>query len=100
MFRPLPGEVNNVFGFLAGLEDSFLLILFALAMKRLRWRELLDPIIIWAILLIVTWAAAYGFIGFNLGTVCRYRMQILPVFLGILLYLGRGSGTSINSVNK
>jgi len=89
LFRPLPGEVYNVFGFLAGIEDSFILILFALAMKRLRWRELLDPIVIWAILLIVLWASIYGFVGFNLGTVCRYRLQILPVFLGLLLHIAR-----------
>jgi hypothetical protein len=90
LFRPLPGEVNNVFGFLAGIEGAFLLILFVLAIKRMRWRELLDPIIIWAILLIVLWASFYGFVGFNLGTVCRYRLQILPVFLGLLLYLACG----------
>lgn len=86
LFRPLPGEVNNIFGILAGLEDAFLIILFALAIKRARWRELTDPLFIWAILLIMIWAAAYGFVGFNLGTVYRYRIQILPIFLGLLLY--------------
>jgi hypothetical protein len=100
LFRPLLGEVNNVFGFLAGLEDAFLLILFVLAMKRLRWRELLDPIIIWAILLIVLWASLYGFVGFNLGTVCRYRLQILPIFLGLLMYLVRDRDKPINYINK
>jgi hypothetical protein len=89
LFRPLPGEVNNIFGFFAGIEGTFLFIFFVLAMKRLRWQELLDPIMIWAILLIVFWAFLYAFVGFNLGTVCRYRLQILPVFLGLLLYQAR-----------
>lgn len=100
LFRPLPGEVYNVFGFLAGIEDSFLLILFALAMKRLRWRELLDSINIWAILLILIWACVYAFVGFNLGTVCRYRLQILPVFLGLLMYLARSRDMSTNCKNR
>ena len=100
LFRPLPGEVNNVFGFLAGIEGAFLLILFGLAMKRMRWRELSDPIIIWAILLIVVWAAAYGFISYNLGTVCRYRLQILPVFLGLLMYLSRRRDSLIMHKDK
>lgn len=92
LFRPLPGEVNNVFGFLAGLEGVFLLILFSLAIKRMRWRELLDPIVIWAILVILTWATVYAFVSYNLGTICRYRLQILPIFLGLLLYLARDKG--------
>lgn len=86
LFRPLPGEVNNIFGIIAGLEDALLIILFALALKRTRWRKLIDPFFIWAISLVVIWAAAYGFIGFNLGTIYRYRVQILPIFLGLILY--------------
>ncbi|MBI4679902.1 MAG: hypothetical protein HY753_01485 [Nitrospirae bacterium] len=98
LFRPLPGEVNNIFGFLAGMEDSFLLILFVLAIKRARWQELIEPLSIWAILLIVIWAAAYAFVGFNLGTVCRYRLQILPFFLGLLMYMARNRDSSITFV--
>ena len=89
LFRPLPGEVNNIFGILAGIEGAFLLILSVLAMKRMKRRDLSNPIIIWAILLITIWAGAYGFVSYNFGTVCRYRLQILPVFLGLLLYFNR-----------
>jgi len=86
LFRPLPGDVNNVFGLLAGLEDSLLLILFSLALKRIQWRKVKDQVCIWAILLILVWAVAYSFVGYNLGTICRYKIQILPIFLGLLLY--------------
>lgn len=96
LFRPLPGQVNNVFGFLAGLEGLFLLILFSLAIKRMRWRELLDPTIIWAILVILTWAVVYAFVSYNLGTICRYRLQILPIFLGLLVYLVRDKSKGIH----
>lgn len=87
LFRPFIGDVNNLFGFLAGIEGSFVIILFALAIKRFRWRRLLEPTIIWAVAFILTWSVLYAFIGFNLGSVCRYRLQILPVFLGLLMYL-------------
>ncbi len=100
LFRPLPGDVNNVFGFLAGLEGAFILILFILAIIRMRWRNLLDPIVIWAILVIAIWAAAYSFVGFNLGTICRYRLQILPIFLGLLLYFTFGGEDLLNYRNK
>ena len=31
----------------------------------------------------------YGFMTSNLGSLSRYKLQVLPVFLGLLLYLGR-----------
>ncbi|MFA5117972.1 MAG: hypothetical protein WC695_03860 [Candidatus Omnitrophota bacterium] len=89
LFRPLPGEVKNLFGLIAGLEDVLLLGLFTLMMIRGRWKELSDPLLLWAFLFILGWSAAYGFISYNLGTVCRYRLQILPVMLGFMLYMGR-----------
>lgn len=99
LFRPMPGEVKNVFGFLAGLEGAFMLILFILAIKRIRWKELLDPIMIWAISLILIWAGVYSFVSYNLGTICRYRVQILPIFLGLLLYQtrSRSAGRDLRS---
>lgn len=92
LFRPLPGEVNNIFGISAGLENAFLLILLGLALKRAQWQKLADPIFIWALLLIAVWAAFYGFIGCNLGTICRYKLQVLPVFLGALIYMAWNAG--------
>ncbi|MBD1945816.1 hypothetical protein H6F50_26280 [Coleofasciculus sp. FACHB-712] len=90
LFRPLPGEVLNPFGLLAGLENLLLLFLLALAVTRTRWKDLKDALVIWAILLVLTWAAVYGFVSYqNLGTAVRFKTQILPVLLGVLLYLGR-----------
>jgi len=89
LFRPLPGEVRNVFGFLAGLEGIVLVILFIVAMARLRPKELIDPLVIWVIILVTVWAVAYGFVGYNLGTTCRFRAQVLPIFLCLLLYQAR-----------
>ena len=89
LFRPLPGDIRTPFGLLASLENVVLLILLFRAIKRTRWRELKEPMVMWAILLVLTWATVYGFLAQNMGTAVRYKLQILPVLLGLLLYLSR-----------
>lgn len=90
LFRPLPGEIMNPFGLLAGLENSVLLALLWQAIRRTRWQELRQPLVLWAIVTVVTWASVYGYISYqNLGTAVRYRFQILAPLVGLLLYLAR-----------
>jgi hypothetical protein len=90
LFRPLPGEVGNVFGVLASLENLILLSALFLAYRRTRWHEMKDPIIAWAIAFIVVWAAIYGFASYqNLGTAVRFKLQVLPMLWLVLLYLSR-----------
>lgn len=88
LFRPLPGEVNNIFGLLSGFENLILLILFLGVLKNNCWQNLKNPIIQWAIALIFIWSIIYGpYVYQNPGTSVRQRLQILPVFLAVLLYL-------------
>jgi hypothetical protein len=90
LFRPLPGEVLNLFGLLAGLENAILIALFLLSVKRVSLNQLKDPVIFWLISLVFCWAVPYGFVSYqNLGTAVRFRLQILPVFLYLLLFLSR-----------
>jgi len=89
LFRPLPLDVTNIFGFLQGLENVALLILFTVAVKRTSLKELKDPLVLWAVLLVLVWASFYGLVTYNFGALVRYKLQILPVFVGLLLYLGR-----------
>ena len=90
LFRPLPGEVRNVFGTLTGLENAFLLFLAVRAVWRTRWRELKEPLVGWAILTVLIWASVYSVAAFqNLGTMSRYKLQITPLLVGLLFYLGR-----------
>lgn len=88
LFRPLPGEVMNPFGIVAGAENLALLVLVALAIARARLRDIGEPVVLWAGTLVLVWASLYGFISYqNLGTAVRFKLQILPVLLGLLLYL-------------
>jgi hypothetical protein len=93
LLRPLPGEVRNSFGLLAGLENAALLLLTLLAIWRTRVRDFRNPLVLWAATLVVTWSVVYGFVSYqNLGTSVRFRLQILPVFLLLLIHLARGRG--------
>jgi hypothetical protein len=87
LFRPLPGEVLNPFGLLAGFENLFMLCLLIMAIKQVSIKQLQEPVILWAIALIIIWAAIYGFVSSgNLGTAVRYRLPMLPILLALLLY--------------
>jgi hypothetical protein len=86
LFRPLPGEISNAFGILAGLENLALLTIFLVAIKHFRSTELKNPVVLWGVLLVLVWTLAYAFISYqNLGGAVRFRLQILPIFLGLLL---------------
>ena len=89
LFRPLPWDMPDLFGLLCGMEGLLLLYLFFRAMNRTRLKELNDPIVVWGIVLVLSWAMLYGFVIYNFGTGLRWKTQILPIFLGLLLYLGR-----------
>lgn len=88
IFRPLPGEVMNAFGLLAGLEGLVLLGLLGYALLHFRRAQLREPVVQWAVLLILTWGSVYGFFSSrNFGAGSRFKLQILPVVIGLLLYL-------------
>jgi hypothetical protein len=93
LFRPFPGEVPHVFGALAGIENVFLLLLVVRAAWRTKLREFREPLVAWALLTVLLWAVVYAFNSFqNLGTATRHRLEIEPLLLGLLFYLGRRRG--------
>ena len=98
LFRPLPGEVLNPFGWLAGFENAVLLALCGRAVLRTRFRELRDPIVLWAVSFVIVWAIVYGFASYqNLGTAVRFKLQVLPILLGLLFYFGRRRSAMVPS---
>lgn len=88
LFRPLPGEVPNALGFISGIENLVLVIIALVGFSRIPRAQVKHPLFIWAVLFVGIWAAQYGLTAIgSLGSLVRYRLQILPLFLGILLYL-------------
>ena len=89
LFRPLPGEVNNPFGALAGIENFGLLFLFIRGIRRTKLKLFFqDPAMVWAFSLILFWSFVYGFVSYqNLGSAVRFKLQVLPILVGAILFL-------------
>lgn len=99
LFRPLPGEILNPFGLIAGLENLFLLWLLYGAIKNIQIKDITEPVILWAIALIVIWGSIYGFVSMgNLGSAVRYRVPILPILVALVFYLYFKSSYQISKV--
>ena len=91
----------NGFGLLASVEDLILLGLFARAVSRIRLRDFKDPLVAWALAAVLIWALIYAFVSSqNFGTSVRYRTQILPIVLGLLLYLGRSRQRALVAIES
>lgn len=100
LFRPFVGEIANVFGFIEGVQNFVILVLFLKVVKRTKWYELKDPVITWAIFYIVVWTIPNSVVTVNFGLVSRYKLQILPVFLCLLLHLSRKRNFIFNQAVK
>ena len=88
LFRPLPFEVLNAFGIMAGLENAFILSLFVIGFFRRGFGWARQPILLWAVSVLLVWGAAYGFASYqNLGTAFRFRAQVGPILLLLGLFL-------------
>lgn len=99
LFRPLPGEVRNPFGLLAGVENVFLLLLLASAIVRARPRVFREPAVVWGVMLVLTWSFVYSFVSYyNFGAAVRFKLQILPILLLVLLYLRIGPATWVGAL--
>ena len=89
LFRPLPGEVtSNIFGLLAGLENLAVLGLALAAIRKIRLETFKSPVIVWATSMVLIWSLLYAFVSYqNLGSAVRFKLQILPILLSLLLYI-------------
>lgn len=86
LFRPLPGEVNNITGTLAGAENAAILILLLVAFFKSSKNLRKDIFVQYVIIILLVWSAFYSFISYqNLGTAFRFRLQVLPMIV-LLLY--------------
>jgi hypothetical protein len=88
LFRPLPFEVLNPFGMLAGAENDYILALIVIGLMRNGFGWIRQPILLWAVSAVVVWGTVYGFASYqNLGSAFRFRAQIAPILLLFGLYL-------------
>ena len=91
LFRPLPFEVMNPFGLLAGLENAAVLALLLMGLRRRGLRWLREPVLMWAALTVLTWGVVYGFVSYqNLGSAFRFRAQVVAILVTLVLALAFG----------
>lgn len=93
LFRPLPFDITNAFTALAAAENTFVLLLALAALRRFRFVFLWDPIVLWLLLFTLMWTSLYGFIVLvNFGSGVRYKLQVWPFFLMLLVTLVHPEG--------
>ncbi|MCB9027341.1 MAG: hypothetical protein H6625_13550 [Bdellovibrionaceae bacterium] len=101
LFRPLPGEINNLFGFLAGIENLLVLCLMFYVLRFGKGVSKAFPFINFCISYVALWSLFYAFISYqNLGTAFRFRLQVLPVLLIIYLLVREYKNQQIFESNK
>lgn len=87
LFRPFPGEVDNAFGLLSGVEGLALLIAFVWGLFRLSARDWRSPLFRWATLLVLSYVALFSIAGYqNLGTAVRWRLPTTPFLAALVMY--------------
>lgn len=95
-FRPLPFDITNPFTALAAAENTFVLLLAIVALGRVRLAYLRDPLLLWLAGFCLMWATAYGFIVMaNFGAGVRYKLQMWPFLLTLLLSLAHREGRAL-----
>ena len=98
LFRPLPGEVNNLFGALSGLENLILLFGLMITFFMASPEAKKDRFLQYAAITIFCWSLFYAFISYqNLGTAVRFKLQVLPLLLLVpirLLHYSKKKGST------
>jgi hypothetical protein len=91
LFRPYLWEVRNPLMFLSALESLALFVLTLYTIYRSKsyiFRALSDPTILFCLIFSITFAFAVGVSTFNFGTLARYKIPLLPLYLlGLILIL-------------
>jgi hypothetical protein len=69
------------------------LIVAAIGLLRFRLVYLRNPIFLWLLLFTLMWSLMYGYIVLaNFGSGARYKLQVWPFFLMLLVCLGHPEG--------
>lgn len=93
LFRPLPFDITNFATGLAALENVVLLVMAVIGLFHMRIKYLRNPIFLWLLLITLMWSIMYGYIVLaNFGSGVRYKIQVLPFFILLILSLTHAKG--------
>jgi hypothetical protein len=90
LFRPYLWEVKNSLMMVSSIESFILLVLVIATLLKGRLRLLkavVDPTIMFCLLFSLVFAFAVGVSTFNFGTLSRYKIPMMPIFLLALILI-------------
>jgi hypothetical protein len=92
LFGPFPWQANNIVMYISSLEAMGFLILFLLAFRNLLFRGAFrtlvsDPILLSFLLFVFVFIVFVGVSTANFGSLVRYRIPALPMFVFVLFML-------------
>lgn len=94
LFRPFLFEANNIVMLLSGVENLVLLLFTILSLFRSRRsvQLMLNNGFLWmAVIFCVIFAFAVGLSTSNFGALVRFKVPLLPMYLGLVYILSRRS---------
>jgi hypothetical protein len=92
LFRPLPGEINNIFGIFSGLENMLLLYVVLRTLYLANIKKCISSATVYLSVFILSWSLLYCTISYqNLGTAVRFKLQILPALVILIFALSQKS---------
>lgn len=100
-FRPFLWEANSLLMFLCALENTFVFYLTIKALPKLYFlKEIFNrnSILLFCFSFTIFMAIVVGFSTFNFGSVSRYRIPSVPMYL-IFLYVIQNRGAMVNMRN-
>jgi hypothetical protein len=92
LFRPYPWEVKNVVMLMTAIESTLLFALFVFVVTKVGVRNFVnttlgDPLIPFFLLFTVVFSFAIGVSTFNFGSLARYRIPAIPLFVYALSFI-------------
>lgn len=92
LFRPYIWEANGAVGLLSALESLAILLLTVRLIVKARWKGLLKglqhPFTAFCLIFAVVMAFAVGFTSYNFGALVRYKIPLMPFYVGVLFMMG------------
>lgn len=85
LFGPLPGQVNNVFGLIGGLENIYILLLVILFICSKNAFSSAKKYPVLTIYFLTAWPVL-SYVTYNYGIAIRQKWMILPALFAIVFY--------------
>jgi hypothetical protein len=92
LFRPFIFEAHNPLALINGLETFLATILVIMVLRARGLKEsarllVSSPILVFCLIFVILFGLGVGLTTTNLGTLSRYRIPMMPMYIGMLLML-------------